>query len=78
MQVPYGMATLHVLYVSYFRESIGQTMFVSFELLSPYAVDYLHLMITLEQFMDGWISEHLAYGGSLSHVDVTNEGGEEL
>ena len=54
-------------------------MFVSFELLSPYGIDYLHLMRTLEEkFMEGWIGEHLAYGGSLSHVGVTNGGGEEL
>ena len=31
-----------------------------------------------EQFMEGWIGEHLAYGGRLSHVGVTNGGGEEL
>ena len=28
--------------------------------------------------MEGWIGEKLAYGGSLSHVGVTNGGGEEL
>ena len=54
-------------------------MFVSFELLSPYGRDYLHLMRTLEeQFMEGWIGEHLAYGGSLTPDSVTNGGGEEL
>ena len=42
-------------------------------------MDYLHLMRTLEeQFMEGWIGEHLVYGGSLSHDGVTNGGGEEL
>ena len=54
-------------------------MFVSFELLSPCGMEYLHLIRTLEeQFMEGWIGVHLAYGGSLSHVGVTNGGGEEL
>ena len=28
--------------------------------------------------MEGWIGEHLAYGGILSLVGVTNGGGEEL
>ena len=28
--------------------------------------------------MEGWIGEHLVYGGSLSHDGVTNGGGEEL
>ena len=49
-------------------------MFVSYDLLSPYGMSYLHLMRTLEeQDMDGWIGEHLAYGGSLSYVGVTKE-----
>ena len=62
-----------------FRENIGQTMFFSFELLSPYGVDYLHIMRNLEEkFMEGWICEHLVYGGSLSHVGVTNGGGEKV
>ena len=64
---------------TFFRENIGKTMFVSFELLSPYGMDYLHLMKTLEEkFMEGWIGEHLAYEGSLSHVGVTNGGRKEL
>ena len=34
-------------------------MFVSFEILSPYGMDYLHLMRTLEEkFMEGWIGEN--------------------
>ena len=79
MYVTYGMDIIHVSYARFFRESIGQAMFVSFELLSPYGMDYLHLMRTLEeQFMEGWIGENLAYGGSLSHDGVTNGGGEEL
>ena len=79
MHVPCGMATLHVLYVSYFRESIGKTMFVSCDLLSPYGMSYFHLMGTLEeQAMAGWFGEHLAYVGSLTHVGVTNGGGHEL
>ena len=62
MYVPYGREIPHVHYATCFRENIGQTMFVSFELLSPYGMDYLHLMRTLEEkFMEGWIGEHLAY-----------------
>ena len=62
-----------------FQGEHWETMFFSFELVSPYGMDYLHLMRNLEeQFMEGWICEHLAYGGSLSHVGVTNGGGEEL
>ena len=77
--VPYGRENIHVHYSTCFRENIGKTMFVSFEFLSHYGMDYLHLMITLEQkFMEGWIGEHLPYEGSLSHVSVTNGGGEEL
>ena len=54
-------------------------MFVSFEILSPYGMHYLHLIRTLEeQFMEGWIAEHLAYGESLSYDYVTNGGGEDL
>ena len=47
-------------------------MFVSYDLLSPYGMSYLHLMRTLEeQDMDRLMGEHLAYGGSLSHNGVT-------
>ena len=35
MYVPYGRDILHVHYATCFRENIGQTMFVSLELLSP-------------------------------------------
>ena len=73
------MGFIHVSYATFFRENIGQAMFVSFELLSPYGMDYLHLMRNSEeQFMEGWIDERLAYGGILSHVGVTNGGEEEL
>ena len=42
-------------------------------------MDYLHFKRILEEkFMEGWIGEHLAYEGILSHVGVTNGGGEEL
>ena len=76
MYVPYRMEIFHVHYATCFKENIGKTMFFSFELLSPSGMDYLHLMRTLEeQFMEGWICEHLAYEGSLSHVGVTNDGG---
>ena len=54
MYVPYGREIIHVHYAACFSENIGQTMFVSFELLSPYGMDYLHLMRTLEEeFMEG-------------------------
>ena len=54
-------------------------MFVSFELLSPYGMDYLHLMRILEEkLMEGWIGEHLAYEGSLSRDGVSFDGGKEL
>ena len=49
MYVPYGMDILHVSYVTCFRENIGKAMFISFELLSPYGMDYLHRMRTLEE-----------------------------
>ena len=79
MHVPNGLQILHVSYPTCFREDIGQAMFVSFELLSPCGMDYLHLMRTLEEkYMEGWIGEHLAYGESLSYYDVINGGGEEL
>ena len=56
--MPFGRDTLHFYYATCFRENIGQTMFVSFELLSPYGMDYLHLMRTLEEkFMEGWINQ---------------------
>ena len=42
--VPYGRKILHVHYATFFREKIGKTMFVSFELLSPYGMDYFHLI----------------------------------
>ena len=42
-------------------------------------MDHSHLMRTLEeQFMEGWIGEHLAYGGSLILDGATNGGGEVL
>ena len=79
MYVPYGMNILHVTYVTYFRENIGKTMFVSCDLFSPYGMGYLHLMRNLEeQVMEGWFGEHLAYGGSLTHVCVTKGGIYEL
>ena len=79
MYVPHGMEVLHAPYATCYRESIGSAMFVSFELLTPCGMDYVHLLMTLEEkFMEGWIGEHLAYGGSLIHDGVTNGGGEEL
>ena len=79
MHVPYGMETLYASYATCFKESIGPAMVVSFELLSPYGMDYLNLMRNLEEkFMEVWIGEHLAYGGILSHIGVTNGGREDL
>ena len=79
MHEPNRMATPHVLYVSYFRENMGQTMFFSYDLLSSYEMNYLYLMRTLvEQVMEGWFGEHLAHGGILTQVCVTNGGGDEL
>ena len=77
--LPYGMEILHLSYVTCFRENIGQTMVISFELFPPYGMDYWHLMRTLEEkFMEGWIGEHLAYEGIFSHVCVTNGEGDEF
>ena len=46
-------------------------MFISFELLSPYGMDYLHLMRTLEEkIMEEWIGEQLAYE-ELHHMLVS-------
>ena len=79
MHVPYGMTTLLVLSVLYFREGIEKTMVVSCELLFPYDMSCLHLMRTLlEQVMDGWFGDHLAYERSLFFVFFTNGGGDEL
>ena len=79
MYFPYGREIIHVHYATFFREIIGKTMFVSLELFSPCVMNYLHLIRTLEeQFMEGWIGRHLYYEGILSHVGVTNGGGEEL
>ena len=36
MHVPYGMNTLPILSILYFREGIGKTMVVSCDLLFPY------------------------------------------
>ena len=77
--VPYGMTTLPVLSVLYFKEGIGQTIVVSCDSLFPYGRSCLHLMRTLlEQVMDGWVGDHLAYERSLSFVCDTNGGVDEL
>ena len=60
--VPHERTTLHVFSVSYSRESMRQTMFVSYDLLSPYGMSCLQLMRALEeQDMDGlvrtWLME---------------------
>ena len=52
-------------------------MFVSYEFLTPCGMDYVHLIMTLEeQYMEGWIGEHLACEESLILDGVTNGGGE--
>ena len=62
MHVLYGMTTLPILYVLYFREGIGKTMVVSCDSLFLYGRSCLHLMRTLlGQVMDGWVGDHLAY-----------------
>ena len=79
MHVPYGMTTLHVLSVLYFREGIGQTMVVSCDSLFPYGRSCLHLMRTLlGQVTDGWFGDNLAYERSLSFVCDTNGGGDKF
>ena len=48
-------------------------MFVSIEFFTPCGMDYVHLMMTLEeQFMEAWIGEHLACEESLIFDGVTN------
>ena len=75
--MPYGREILHVHYITCFREKIGQSMFVSLDLLLSYGMNHLHLIRTWEDhFMKGWTERHLAYEGSLSHDGVTNDGGE--
>ena len=79
MYVPHGMETLYVPYGTCFKESIDLAMFVSCDFLTPCGMDYAHLILTLEeQFMEGWIGEHLAYEESLILDGVTNGGGEVL
>ena len=79
MYVPHGMEALHVTYATCSRESIGSTMFVSCELLTPCGMDYVHLMMNLEeQFMEAWIGEHLACEESLIFDGATNGEGEVL
>ena len=76
--VPHGMETLYVPYDICFRESIGSTMFVSYDFLTPCGMDFAHLILTLEEkFMEVRIGEHLAYDEGLIFDDVTN-GGEVL
>ena len=54
-------------------------MFVYFEFLTPCGMDFIHLMMTLEeQFMEAWIGEHLAHDEILIFDGVTNEEGEVL
>ena len=66
-------------YATFFRESIGSNMLVSFEFLIPYGVGYSPLIRKLEKkFMEGWFGEHSAHGGGLSLSCVTKGGGEEL
>ena len=74
LYVPHGMENLYVPYATCFKESIGPTMFVSIEFLTPYGMDFIHLMMPLEeQFIEAWIGEHLAYDEILIFDGVTNE-----
>ena len=61
------------------REIIAPTMFISVEFFTPCGMDYIHLMMTLEeQFMLGCLGKHLAYEEGLILDGVTNGGGEVL
>ena len=54
-------------------------MFVSVEFLTPCGMDYVYLIMTLEeQSMEAWMSEHLSCEESLILDGVTNGGGEVL
>ena len=76
LYVPHGMENIFVSPATCFREIIGSAMFISFEFLTPYGMDYVHLIMTIqEQLMEDWIGEHLE---SLVHDGVTNVGGEVL
>ena len=47
MYVPYGREILHFHYATCFGENIGQTVFVSLDLVLPCGMKYLHLMTAL-------------------------------
>ena len=73
------MELLYVPHATCFRESIAPTMFFSIDFFTPCGIDYVHLMMTLEeQFMEAWIGEHLDCEDSLIFDGVTNGGGEVL
>ena len=66
LNMPIEREILHVSYASCFREDIGRTTISSLGLFLPCGMSHLHLMRTWEEnFMEGWIGRHLAYGGSL-------------
>ena len=63
LNVPIGSEIFHVSYASCFMENIGKTMIYTLDLLFPYEVSHWHLMSTWEEnFMEGLIGRHLAYG----------------
>ena len=79
LYVPHGMEPLYVPHDTCFRESSDPAMFISIEFFTPCGMDYVRRMMNLEeQFMMGWIGEHLACEESLTFDGVTNGGGEVL
>ena len=79
LYVPHGIEPLYLPHATCFRKSIAPTMFISVEFFTPCGMDYVHLMMTLEeQFMLCWLGEHLAYEEDLILDGVTNGGGEVL
>ena len=77
--VPHGIEIHLVLHDTCFICSIASTMFISVEFFTPRGMDYVHIMLTLEeQFMMYWLVEHLAYDQDLILDDAINEGGEVL
>ena len=79
LYVPHGMELLYVHHATCFRESISPAMFIYIEFFTPCGMDYIHLMMFLEEkFMMCWLGEQLAYEEDLILDGVTNGGVEEL
>ena len=76
--VPHGLELLPVFHDTCFRCSTASTMFISVEFFTPDGLDYVHIMLTLEEKYTGnWLIEHLAYDGDFILHD-TMDGGEEV